>query len=108
MLLFIQVIEGYEKGGFDFLKQVFNVPKYLEDLVGLTELHASIVDSDVSILSYLQLQNPQIFQLNFCASATSMLDIPGKTLKFNNSNRLSFLSSYKRYVCSLFSIRLFC
>eukprot|EP00111_Clytia_hemisphaerica_P010491 TCONS_00030654-protein len=45
------VIEGYEKGGFDFLKQVFNLPKYLEDLVGLTELHASIVDSDVEELS---------------------------------------------------------
>ena len=42
------MIEGYENGGFEFLKQVFNVPKYLEDMVGLTALHESIVDSDVS------------------------------------------------------------
>lgn len=43
-----QVIEAFEKDGFEFLRQVFNVPKYLEDMVGLTALHESIVYSDVS------------------------------------------------------------
>jgi len=48
----LKVIEAFEKNGFEFLKQVFNVPKYLEDMVGLTELHASIVYDDVSMTSH--------------------------------------------------------
>ena len=44
----LQVIEAFEKDGFEFLREVFNIPKYLEDMVGLTALHESIVYSDVS------------------------------------------------------------
>jgi len=45
------IIDAYEKEGFAFLLKVFNVPKYLEDMAGLTELHASIIDADVEELS---------------------------------------------------------
>jgi len=45
------ILEEYEKKGFNFLLQVFNVPKYLEDLTGLTELQASIADAEVWELS---------------------------------------------------------
>ena len=46
----IQVVSAYENDGFEFLKKVFNVPKYLEDMSGLTELHSSIVEAEVSFL----------------------------------------------------------
>ena len=45
------VLQQYEKEGFQFLLKVFNVPKYLEDLTGLTELQASIADAEVWELS---------------------------------------------------------
>ncbi|XP_057314332.1 ubiquitin-like modifier-activating enzyme ATG7 isoform X2 [Hydractinia symbiolongicarpus] len=45
------VIEAYEREGFKFLKQAFNIPKYIEDMTGLTELHNSIVDADIWELS---------------------------------------------------------
>lgn len=45
------VIEAYEKEGFKFLLNVFNIPKYLEDMTGLTELQNSIVDYDIEELS---------------------------------------------------------
>lgn len=48
------MIEAFEKDGFEFLKKVFNVPKFLEDMVGLTALHASINYDDVrSVLLFL-------------------------------------------------------
>ena len=45
------VIDAYERDGFPFLLNVFNVPKYLEDMTGLTELQNSILDYDIEELS---------------------------------------------------------
>ena len=42
------MIEAYKTEGFSFLIKAFNDPSYLEDLTGLTELHAQTVDCDVS------------------------------------------------------------
>lgn len=44
------VIEAYRKGSNAFLMEVFNSAKYLEDLTGLTNLHAATDESEVSIL----------------------------------------------------------
>ena len=37
----------YKKEGFSFLEEVFNVPRYLEDLTGLTELLQDALVSEV-------------------------------------------------------------
>ena len=44
-----QIIEAYEKDGFDFLLSAFNKPKYLEDLTGLTKLHEETMDEEVCV-----------------------------------------------------------
>lgn len=38
ILPFLQILEKYSNEGFPFLLQAFNIPKYLEDLTGLTKL----------------------------------------------------------------------
>ncbi|GAB1606639.1 ubiquitin-like modifier-activating enzyme ATG7 [Argonauta hians] len=45
------VIKSYQNDGFDFLYKSFNVPSYLEDLTGLTELQMESVDTDILSLS---------------------------------------------------------
>lgn len=45
------VIDAYEREGFKFLLNVFNIPKYLEDMTGLTELQNSIANYDIEELS---------------------------------------------------------
>jgi len=35
-----QVLNEYKARGFDFLLEAFNNPTYLEDLTGLSQLHA--------------------------------------------------------------------
>ncbi|KAI0214927.1 Ubiquitin-like modifier-activating enzyme ATG7 [Lamellibrachia satsuma] len=45
------VIEKYRSDGFSFLLKAFNEPSYLEDLTGLTELHAQTIDDEVWELS---------------------------------------------------------
>lgn len=35
-----QVLAEYKKRGFEFLLEAFNNPTYLEDLTGLSQLHA--------------------------------------------------------------------
>ena len=37
-LLFLQILQRYSNEGFPFLLRAFNIPKYLEDLTGLTKL----------------------------------------------------------------------
>lgn len=39
LILTIQVLQAYEKNGFDMLLKVFNETKYLETLTGLDKLH---------------------------------------------------------------------
>ena len=39
------VTRAYMAGGFDFVRRVINEPKYLEDLTGLSEMHADMVDT---------------------------------------------------------------
>lgn len=46
-----QVVDQYKKEGFDFLLHVFNEPHYLEDLTGLTQMHAETVDAEVLYVS---------------------------------------------------------
>ncbi|XP_038067889.1 ubiquitin-like modifier-activating enzyme ATG7 [Patiria miniata] len=41
------VLERYETEGFEFLLRAFNEPHYLEDLTGLTKLHADTENCDV-------------------------------------------------------------
>jgi ubiquitin-like modifier-activating enzyme ATG7 len=45
------VITKYREDGFSFLLNAFNDPRYLEDLTGLTKLHADTVDAEVWELS---------------------------------------------------------
>ena len=49
LIFHFQVMDEYEKCSFDFLAKAFNDPKYLEDLTGLTKLHADTADVDVSL-----------------------------------------------------------
>lgn len=42
------ILNEYEKCGFEFLLQVFDSCKHLEDLTGLTEIHKEITDLEVS------------------------------------------------------------
>eukprot|EP00013_Stygamoeba_regulata_P013848 CAMPEP_0177687768 /NCGR_PEP_ID=MMETSP0447-20121125/34313_1 /TAXON_ID=0 /ORGANISM="Stygamoeba regulata, Strain BSH-02190019" /LENGTH=239 /DNA_ID=CAMNT_0019198049 /DNA_START=151 /DNA_END=866 /DNA_ORIENTATION=- len=41
-----QVIDRYKSEGFDFLLQVFNTPKFLEEVTGLDRLHEEEVNLD--------------------------------------------------------------
>ena len=43
-----QVCEHYEEKGFDFLLKAFNEPNFLEDLTGLSKLHADTFDAEVT------------------------------------------------------------
>ena len=45
---FNQVLSSYQEKGFSFLMKVFNVPSYLEDLTGLTQLLQDTRVSEVS------------------------------------------------------------
>ena len=47
-LLYIQVLSSYREDEFSFLMKVFNVPSYLEDLTGLTQLLQDARVSEVS------------------------------------------------------------
>ena len=47
----MQVIEKYKSEGFDFLLKVFNTPSYLEDLTGLTALHANTEEAEVGAVT---------------------------------------------------------
>jgi hypothetical protein len=42
-----QVLHEYETQGFEFLKQAFNTPDYLEDITGLTELQRETENAEV-------------------------------------------------------------
>lgn len=42
-----KILETYEKEGFNFLMNAFNRPSYLEDLTGLTELHADTEKTEI-------------------------------------------------------------
>ena len=44
----LQVCNKYLEEGFDFLLNAFNSPSYLEDLTGLSQLHAETHDYEVS------------------------------------------------------------
>ena len=44
------IIRSYETEGLQFLTKAFNEPHYLEDLTGLTQLHADTEDIDVSLI----------------------------------------------------------
>lgn len=46
-----QVVEEYTKHGFKFLLKVFNDPKYLEDVAGLTQLHKQTEEAEILIWS---------------------------------------------------------
>eukprot|EP00794_Sanderia_malayensis_P006895 gene6895-7673_t len=43
------VVKAYREEGFEFLSKVFNVPKYLEDRTGLTQLHQSSIDAEACL-----------------------------------------------------------
>ena len=42
-----QVISHYKEEGFDFLLKAFNMPNYLEDLTGLSQLFSETLDDQV-------------------------------------------------------------
>lgn len=42
-----QVVEAYEKGGYEFLLNAINDDKFLETVTGLTEMFAETQDVDV-------------------------------------------------------------
>lgn len=42
-----KILTSYAQDGFDFLINAFNRPSFLEDVTGLTELHASTADADI-------------------------------------------------------------
>ena len=44
----LQVLRRYEDEGFGFLLNVFNSPTYLEDITGLTDMHADSTLDEVS------------------------------------------------------------
>lgn len=47
--LYVQVLDHYEREGFDFLSKVFNSShSFLEDLTGLTLLHQETQAAEVS------------------------------------------------------------
>ncbi|XP_072026829.1 ubiquitin-like modifier-activating enzyme ATG7 isoform X2 [Amphiura filiformis] len=41
------ILTNYEKDGLQFLLRAFNEPQFLEDLTGLTQLHADTEDADI-------------------------------------------------------------
>lgn len=43
---FLQILAEYDQRKFEFLLQVFNDPKYLENITGLTQLHADTETAD--------------------------------------------------------------
>ncbi|XP_014785656.1 ubiquitin-like modifier-activating enzyme ATG7 [Octopus bimaculoides] len=45
------VIKSYQKDGFDFLFMAFNIPSFLEDLTGLTQMQMESIDADILSLS---------------------------------------------------------
>lgn len=47
---FFQVVSRYLTEGFHFLLQVFNSPTFLEEVTGLSQLHAEAVEDEVSHL----------------------------------------------------------
>lgn len=49
----LQVIQRYETEGFQFLLNAFNSPSYLEDLTGLTALHAETLEGEVKSQVFL-------------------------------------------------------
>ncbi|KAK7794339.1 hypothetical protein R5R35_011274 [Gryllus longicercus] len=46
-----QVLNEYSEHGFKFLLKVFNDPKYLEDVAGLTELHEQTEEAEILMWS---------------------------------------------------------
>lgn len=56
--LYVQVLDHYEREGFDFLSKVFNSShSFLEDLTGLTLLHQETQAAEVSQRRRCMLQN---------------------------------------------------
>lgn len=47
VILSSQVISHYKEEGFDFLLKAFNMPNYLEDLTGLSQLFSETIDDQV-------------------------------------------------------------
>lgn len=45
------VLTNYKSRGFDFLYEAFNLPSYLEDLTGLTQMHQETDDADILSIS---------------------------------------------------------
>lgn len=45
------VLNNYRSRGFDFLYEAFNLPSYLEDLTGLTQMHQETADADILSIS---------------------------------------------------------
>ena len=45
--LYCQIVSRYLSEGFSFLLQAFNSPTFLEEVAGLSQLHAEAVEDEV-------------------------------------------------------------
>ena len=64
-----QVLSSYQEEGFSFLMKVFNVPSYLEDLTGLTQLLQDTRVSEVSKICSFVVNEASLLFNNYSLSA---------------------------------------
>jgi hypothetical protein len=98
-----QVVTSYMNEGFSFLLQAFNVPKYLEDLTGLTKL---MQDTRVDEVKYINSANNihRVFSSFVSSSNFSFRFLKGLGTKWRWNTGGLILS--KVHVISLFPTRI--
>ena len=85
-VVYIQVVQAYQREGFSFLLKAFNEPSYLEDLTGLTQMHAETLDAEVK--GPFRLKILELFSEFATFAITSKLGEHG----FNISNGYIFIA----------------